>query len=103
MAFIFIQVDINLVQGTGKGGRVLKEDIILYLEKFKLPKSTAPKLPFESKDVVQEITGFKKAMVKTMTLAWVSQTVFLVLGYTNYVHSNFLTFMAEGASFFILR
>lgn len=63
------QIDINLIQATGKGGRVLKEDIILHIEKTKLPKSI-PRIT--TKDKVEEITGFKKAMVKTMTLAWVS-------------------------------
>lgn len=63
-------IDINLVQGTGKGGRVLKEDIILHLEKMASPKSKSRLTISGTKDRVEEITGFKKAMVKTMTSAW---------------------------------
>jgi 2-oxoisovalerate dehydrogenase E2 component (dihydrolipoyl transacylase) len=55
-------VDLSQVKASGKGGRVLKEDILQYLEsKDKVENK------IESVDKVVPITGVKKAMVNTMT------------------------------------
>ncbi|KAL0267913.1 UNVERIFIED_CONTAM: hypothetical protein PYX00_010050 [Menopon gallinae] len=75
-------IDLKKVKGTGKGGRVLKEDVILYVESLKggKPATSAgvpeppppgpPKITVEGQDIVQEIKGIRKAMVKTMASAW---------------------------------
>ncbi|KAM4873053.1 lipoamide acyltransferase component of branched-chain alpha-keto acid dehydrogenase complex, mitochondrial [Thomomys bottae] len=85
-------IKLSEVVGSGKDGRILKEDILNYLEKQTgaiLPPSPkaeiippAPKpedrtVPFPAftppvftgKDRTQPVTGFQKAMVKTMTAA----------------------------------
>lgn len=61
------QVPIESVSGTGKHGRVLKEDILAYHQKLH------SKQPEEGKEISADkrvrITGIRKAMLKTMTKA----------------------------------
>jgi pyruvate/2-oxoglutarate dehydrogenase complex dihydrolipoamide acyltransferase (E2) component len=77
-------LDINEVAGTGKGGRVTKEDIINFMSGKTKPKamdrveqpsgSAAMRAPSQpplsgvtTEDEVKKITGIQKAMTKTMT------------------------------------
>ncbi len=79
-------VDIKTVEGTGKDGRVTKEDIQNYIKQggkhidSSSPKSVSssykggfPRGPalthISGEDQVKKITGMKKAMTKTMTEA----------------------------------
>ncbi|KAK5646236.1 hypothetical protein RI129_004700 [Pyrocoelia pectoralis] len=61
-------VNLSLVQGTGKDGSILKEDILNYLEKVGKSEEKVPEIiPPTAQDRVEPIRGFKRAMVKTMT------------------------------------
>ena len=67
-------VNLEDVPPTGKGGRVVKEDILNYLERQADPGVShtlrdAPSVgrPTSAEDRVESITGFKKVMVHTMT------------------------------------
>jgi 2-oxoisovalerate dehydrogenase E2 component (dihydrolipoyl transacylase) len=63
-------LDINQITGTGKGGRVTKEDAILFMEGgSKTPAPMAEKTVVfgQSQDHVKKIVGIQKAMTKTMT------------------------------------
>ena len=67
------QIDITVVRGSGRDGRVLKEDILKYIEQLKTKKveetKDPPFRPFPSvslEDKVYPILGLRKAMVKSM-------------------------------------
>lgn len=65
-------IDINQVPGTGKNGRVTKEDLINFMEGPKasqhaVPVSQPPLSGTTESDQVKKIVGIKKAMTKTMT------------------------------------
>ncbi|VDN59524.1 unnamed protein product [Dracunculus medinensis] len=77
-------IDLKEVKGTGKDGRILKDDIISFLERTSVeeiqsaemskavaePKiSTALKLAPLTNDKVIPIRGYSRAMIKTMTEA----------------------------------
>ncbi|KAK2704036.1 hypothetical protein QYM36_017644, partial [Artemia franciscana] len=91
---IALEHNINLaeVTGTGRDGRILKEDIVKHVESLKKAKEEVPKPldqtpiieipvpepikslptpvripPVIEKDTIEPIKGFRKAMVKTMT------------------------------------
>jgi 2-oxoisovalerate dehydrogenase E2 component (dihydrolipoyl transacylase) len=83
------QVDIRNIRGSGKDGRVMKEDILAYIsknedvnvvvsesahEKSESPISatipTAPISSIPSKDIKIPIRGLQRAMVKSMSSAW---------------------------------
>lgn len=53
-------IDLNKIKGTGKNGRILKENVLEYLNKGKIEIKS-------EQDRVEPIKGFQKAMVKTMT------------------------------------
>lgn len=79
-------VDLSLLVGTGKGGRIIKEDILRYL-RGEAPAATAAAAPAApsavaapaatpaaaaapaAQDTVVPIRGYGRAMVKTMTAA----------------------------------
>lgn len=76
-----LQVPLSTIKGTGKGGRILKEDVLKYLDLAKTsPASSTPtpvapaKVPGENKTV--PITGFQRIMVRTMTESLVSSIYF---------------------------
>lgn len=77
-------VDLKMVVGTGKQGRILKEDILVYLESPKSPSSSSstapitvsqaptvgkpiPRVSVEDKEMV--LSSLQRAMAKTMTAA----------------------------------
>nr|XP_023027643.1 lipoamide acyltransferase component of branched-chain alpha-keto acid dehydrogenase complex, mitochondrial [Leptinotarsa decemlineata] len=58
------KLDLANIKGTGKQGRILKEDVLKHIQG---PKPT--KVPVTDEARIEPIKGFKKAMVKTMTEA----------------------------------
>ncbi|XP_078435800.1 2-oxoacid dehydrogenases acyltransferase family protein [Wolffia australiana] len=71
-------LDINDIKGTGKNGRILKEDVINFaIGRGALPESSKEEIINRGKnddrmdfgDKVVHLTGFQRAMVKSMTNA----------------------------------
>lgn len=63
-----LNVDIAEVPGSGKSGRVYKEDIERFVTKGSVPQLVEVQAPVaESKDRVEPIKGIKAAMAKQMT------------------------------------
>lgn len=70
-------LDISLIQGTGRNGRVTKEDVVNFMEGKQQPaaiEAQSGRVPMgasigkvSGEDQVKKITGMKKAMTKTMT------------------------------------
>ncbi|CAO3695167.1 unnamed protein product [Umbelopsis ramanniana] len=66
-------IDITQIQGSGKNGRVLKEDVVAFAANGSAPETpavAAPKVPSEANvgpDKTVSLTGLQKAMFKTMT------------------------------------
>lgn len=89
-----MQINLKDVPGSGRDGRILKEDVLRYIENSKsaptppptpakapadrpTPISPAPKraiAPPVGVDKTEPIKGFKRAMAKSMTAALVTQT-----------------------------
>ena len=86
-----LQIDLIMVKGSGKGGRVMKEDILSYVswQNQQIPSHSRPQAIVMSppepshqpqsatsvvgmSDRVVPITGYTKTMVKTMTASNVS-------------------------------
>jgi len=68
------QITLSSIHGSGKGGRVLKEDVLEYLKKISGPdtRTTVPGArSVTTSDYTEPIQGFRKAMVKSMTDSWV--------------------------------
>jgi Pyruvate/2-oxoglutarate dehydrogenase complex, dihydrolipoamide acyltransferase (E2) component, and related enzymes len=67
------QITLSSINGSGKGGRVLKEDVLEYLKKMSVPDTTAASgaKSMTTSDYTESIQGFRKAMVKSMTYSWV--------------------------------
>ncbi|XP_060516246.1 lipoamide acyltransferase component of branched-chain alpha-keto acid dehydrogenase complex, mitochondrial [Cylas formicarius] len=61
------KINLSRIMGSGKNGRILKEDIIKYLETD--GDSITQKRPVNSDSKIEPISGFRKAMLKTMTEA----------------------------------
>ncbi|XP_057664884.1 lipoamide acyltransferase component of branched-chain alpha-keto acid dehydrogenase complex, mitochondrial [Diorhabda carinulata] len=72
-------VDVNKIKPTGRNGRILKEDVLKYLERSTSDINTGEKEKYLERyssdintggnDRIESIKGFKKTMIKTMTEA----------------------------------
>lgn len=68
------QINLEFIKGTGKEGRILKEDVLQYL-KNQEPLQSVDK-PVQSSSIISTekivpIRGFSKAMIKSMSEALV--------------------------------
>lgn len=57
------KLDLSKVKGTGKGGRILKEDVLRFMEQS--TETVSP--PSLKTDKTESLSPFQRAMVKTMT------------------------------------
>jgi 2-oxoisovalerate dehydrogenase E2 component (dihydrolipoyl transacylase) len=66
-------IKLSSISESGKGGRVLKEDVLEYLKKMSIPDtrtSASVIRNMTTNDYTEPIQGFRKAMVKSMTDYW---------------------------------
>ena len=59
------ELDLSMISGTGKNGRVLKEDVHLYLKT--LEQASAQQITAPNKDRTEAIVGVRKIMAKHMS------------------------------------
>jgi 2-oxoisovalerate dehydrogenase E2 component (dihydrolipoyl transacylase) len=59
------ELDLSMISGTGKNGRVLKEDVHLYLNT--LEKASAQQITARNKDRTEAIVGVRKIMAQHMS------------------------------------
>lgn len=59
------ELDLSMISGTGKNGRVLKEDVHLYL--MTLEKASAQRITAPNKDRTEAIVGVRKIMAQHMS------------------------------------
>lgn len=59
------ELDLSMISGTGKNGRVLKEDVHLYLKT--LEKASAQQITAPNKDRTEAIVGVRKIMAQHMS------------------------------------
>lgn len=77
MFLFLLQVDLTKVKGSGKEGRILKEDVLKYLNLLDGEEGKKVEIRTISKeqlvgDKIERLTAFQKAMTRTMTSALVS-------------------------------
>lgn len=58
-------VNLHLLKGTGRGGRIMKEDILAYLNQP--PKERFTPVFAEEAEISELVSGYQKVMVRTMT------------------------------------
>lgn len=63
-----MQIKLTDIKGTGKDGRILKEDILKYIDKKSQPISSN----IEDEITIEPVRGYTRAMIKTMTEAVVN-------------------------------
>ncbi|XP_044746387.1 lipoamide acyltransferase component of branched-chain alpha-keto acid dehydrogenase complex, mitochondrial [Coccinella septempunctata] len=61
------KIDLRHVKGTGKNSRILKEDVLRFLDKNNEEHSNTSIADVGSKEEVVKLQGFQKAMFQTMT------------------------------------
>lgn len=64
------QIDLDSITGTGKNGRILKEDILRHLDQ---PMSKPPTKISHNR--IEKVNNFQKTMISTMTNSNVSMDI----------------------------